>query len=226
MKKVLFLLLLTVASYGQTLQNPTYGTVKLKNNTQSTTATKINVQDADGSINFKDKEIFTENSAGTLVDFNTGVRGATLTGFTSGAGTVSATDNFLQAIQKLNGNDALKANLDSPALTGTPTAPTATAGTNTTQVATTAFVTNAVSSASTSGNYTPTYSNLTNLSSPNTSDIHYTIVGKVVTVRGRTSVTLGTANTATSITLTLPFTASSVSSVMGNGTASQPFDLK
>jgi hypothetical protein len=39
----------------------------------------------------------------------------------------------------------LKAPLASPALTGTPTAPTATAGTNTTQVATTAFVTTAVS---------------------------------------------------------------------------------
>ena len=39
----------------------------------------------------------------------------------------------------------LKANLASPALTGTPTAPTATAGTNTTQLATTAFVTAAVS---------------------------------------------------------------------------------
>jgi hypothetical protein len=38
-----------------------------------------------------------------------------------------------------------KAPLDSPALTGTPTAPTATAGTNTTQVATTAFVSTAVS---------------------------------------------------------------------------------
>lgn len=38
----------------------------------------------------------------------------------------------------------LKANLASPALTGTPTAPTATAGTNTTQLATTAFVTAAV----------------------------------------------------------------------------------
>ena len=38
----------------------------------------------------------------------------------------------------------LKAPLASPALTGTPTAPTATAGTNTTQVATTAFVGSAV----------------------------------------------------------------------------------
>ena len=39
---------------------------------------------------------------------------------------------------------ALKAPLESPALTGTPTAPTAAAGTNTTQVATTAFVGTAV----------------------------------------------------------------------------------
>lgn len=37
-----------------------------------------------------------------------------------------------------------KANLASPALTGTPTAPTATAGTNTTQIATTAFVQTAI----------------------------------------------------------------------------------
>lgn len=38
-------------------------------------------------------------------------------------------------------SDALKAPLASPALTGTPTAPTAAPGTNTTQIATTAFVT-------------------------------------------------------------------------------------
>ena len=42
---------------------------------------------------------------------------------------------------------ALKAPLASPALTGTPTAPTASSGTNTTQVATTAFVQSAVSGA-------------------------------------------------------------------------------
>lgn len=39
---------------------------------------------------------------------------------------------------------ALKADIDSPALTGTPTAPTATAGTDTTQIATTAFVQDAI----------------------------------------------------------------------------------
>ena len=43
----------------------------------------------------------------------------------------------------------LKANLASPSLTGTPVAPTANAGTNTTQIATTGFVTNAVSTATT-----------------------------------------------------------------------------
>lgn len=41
---------------------------------------------------------------------------------------------------------ALKADIDSPVLTGTPTAPTATAGTDTTQIATTAFVQDAIES--------------------------------------------------------------------------------
>ena len=47
-------------------------------------------------------------------------------------------------IKYLNDN---KANLDSPAFTGTPLAPTAAAGTSNTQIATTAFVQNAVSAA-------------------------------------------------------------------------------
>ncbi len=77
---------------------------------------------------------------------NAAVIAKVLTGYVSGAGTVAASDNILQAMQKINGNDALKAPLASPTLTGTPLAPTATAGTNTTQIATTAFVTAAVSS--------------------------------------------------------------------------------
>lgn len=44
-----------------------------------------------------------------------------------------------------------KADLNSPALTGTPTAPTAAASTNTTQIATTAFVQTALSGAFTTG---------------------------------------------------------------------------
>lgn len=61
-------------------------------------------------------------------------------------GTLTATvedDSHNHIISNVDGlQDALnaKAPLDSPALTGTPTAPTATAATNTTQIATTAFV--------------------------------------------------------------------------------------
>ena len=52
-------------------------------------------------------------------------------------------------IQLANNTDlTAKANLASPALTGVPTAPTAASGTNTTQIATTAFVTTAVGAAS------------------------------------------------------------------------------
>ena len=50
---------------------------------------------------------------------NSAVIGKVLTGYSSAAGTVTATDNILQAIQKLNGNDALKAPLASPTFTGT-----------------------------------------------------------------------------------------------------------
>lgn len=42
-----------------------------------------------------------------------------LTGYVSGAGTVSAADSILSAFQKINGNDALKAPLASPTFTGT-----------------------------------------------------------------------------------------------------------
>jgi hypothetical protein len=50
------------------------------------------------------------------------VTGKALTGFTSGAGTVSASDTLLTAINKLDGNLAAKAPLASPTFTGTVTA--------------------------------------------------------------------------------------------------------
>ncbi len=60
-----------------------------------------------------------------------------LDGVTATAAELNFVDGVTSAIQtQLNA----KANLASPALTGTPTAPTAAAGTNTTQIATTAFV--------------------------------------------------------------------------------------
>ena len=60
---------------------------------------------------------------------------------------------------------ASKADINSPSLTGTPTAPTATAGTSTTQLATTAFVTAALSAAYPVGSI---YINATSASNPAT----------------------------------------------------------
>jgi hypothetical protein len=68
------------------------------------------------------------------------------------AGSIAATT----VQDALNGLDTAKAPLASPTFTGTPAAPTATAGTNSTQLATTAFVTAAVSAAP--GGVTSVYS--------------------------------------------------------------------
>lgn len=76
MKKLLFLLLLTVSSYGQTLQNPTYGntttnTLKIKSNVQDNSATKIPVQSADGTINWVNKaDLVSQTTAGTFARVN------------------------------------------------------------------------------------------------------------------------------------------------------------
>ena len=59
----------------------------------------------------------------------------------------SPSDTVLLSEKAINTALSLKAPLASPDLTGTPTAPTATAGTNTTQIATTAFVKTAVDNA-------------------------------------------------------------------------------
>lgn len=50
-------------------------------------------------------------SAGTVTLLNSAVIGKVLTGYISGAGVIAATDSILQAIQKLNANDATNANL-------------------------------------------------------------------------------------------------------------------
>ncbi|MCD0470498.1 hypothetical protein [Flavobacterium sp. JAS] len=108
------------------------------------------------------KENFTSTSKGTYIDFSTTSTGATARSEKmriEANGSVlinSITDNSLGKLQ-VNGTITaspatianqvviksqidLKADLVSPPFTGTPTAPTAAAGTNTTQIATTAFV--------------------------------------------------------------------------------------
>jgi hypothetical protein len=79
--------------------------------------------------------------ASTISDFADTVRGVVLTGLSTATSTaISATDTILVALGKLQGQISLKANTASPTFTGTPKTTTAPKGTNTTQIASTAYV--------------------------------------------------------------------------------------
>ena len=95
-------------------------------------------------------------------------------------------------------------------LTGTPTAPTAAAGTNTTQIATTAFV----QANSSSGTYTPTLTNTTNVSSSTLNAAYYVRNGNIVTVTIAVQLTL-TATTETVFTFSLPISGATVVNGIG-----------
>jgi hypothetical protein len=87
---------------------------------------------------------------------------------------------------------AAKAPLASPALTGVPTAPTASAGTNTTQLATTAFLQAALAGVIRSGPWNPT---LGGTATYTARDGRFVRVGELVYVRGHITVDLiGTGN--------------------------------
>jgi uncharacterized protein YjbI with pentapeptide repeats len=81
--------------------------------------------------------------SGTLPVANGGSGAATLTGYVKGNGTSAMTANASIPVADVTG----AAPIASPTFTGTPAAPTAAAGTNTTQVATTEFVTGAIATA-------------------------------------------------------------------------------
>lgn len=77
----------------------------------------------------------------TWQDLPVSTRATLLTGLSTASATaVVSTDTLLVGVGKLQAQVDLKAPLSSPAFTGTPTVPTAAPGTNTVQVASTAFV--------------------------------------------------------------------------------------
>jgi len=119
----------------------------LMNDSGMTVADNINhkgLENAgDYEANFTARSLVTKQYVDALTP-EVDVLGTEITGFVSGAGTLAATDTILQAIDKLDGNDALKAPLDSPVLTGTPTAPTQIGTDSSTLLATTAFVHSAI----------------------------------------------------------------------------------
>lgn len=171
-----------------------------------------------------------DNSGNRIIDFVDSSRAALINGATDNAtdklivnGTASGTtdasaSNQYVRLGQMQTADALKANLASPAFTGTPTAPTATAGTNTTQVATTAFVTGAISTASSSTTYTPTLTNTTNITSSSLSLARYSKVGKLVTAYVALTLSNTVGSVASRLKITLPSTAVT-SSAFGNGIA-------
>ena len=116
-------------------------------------------------------------------DIETGVT-SEVAGVAASATQLIVADNTINASQNVGdyastASVAAKAPLASPALTGTPTAPTAAAGTNSTQIATTAFVTSAGT----------TYTEITSATTA--------VAGNVYIV-----------NTGSAVTLTLPASAS------------------
>ena len=84
------------------------------------------------------------NTVNTALNSKLNVSDISVTG-SSGSGTVIGTISLGSDSYNFKVNLDLYAPLDSPALTGTPTAPTAAKGSNTEQIATTAFVTSAIS---------------------------------------------------------------------------------
>lgn len=122
------------------------------------------------------------------------VTGKALTGFVSGAGTITAADTILTGFDKINGNDLLKAPLASPTFTGTPTMPTGTigvtqtAGNSTTALATTAFVTTANNLKANIA--APTLTGDVNLS---TGNLLISTIGKGPQVKTGTNAKIGTA---------------------------------
>lgn len=105
-------------------------------------------------------------------------------------------------------------------LTGTPTAPTATAGTTGNQIATLDFV--LANSGAASANYSPTLTNITNTSGLSSTNSSYTKIGNIVTVYIRFSITETASLTATTFSVTLPFnrTNSSLVSAIGQAVVS------
>lgn len=120
-----------------------------------------------------------------------------LTGLASGAGTITATDSLLTAFNKVVGNLALLAPIASPALTGTPTAPTATAGTNTTQIATTTFTRTLFAAPPAIGSTTPAAGSFTTLNSSGTATLGDSVTSDSHTLNG--AVAIWTDSTASGL---------------------------
>ncbi len=160
----------------------------------------------------------TITNAGVVTVPNATVIGKVLTGYSSGAGTVSATDNILQAIQKLNGNNATNANL-----TGAVTSVgNATSLGSFSSFSLLSALTDHTGSGSAVFNNTPSITNAI-LTTPSLGVANSTSINKMVILAPATSSTLTVSNGkmfSVSNTLTLAGTDGKTLTVSDNATVS------
>lgn len=108
------------------------------------TAQTVNNKAVDISIPTKTSQIANDSGYITSSDIPEGAAASSTTPKMSGVAAIGTEVTFARG-DHVHPRDTSKADLASPTFTGTPAAPTAAAGTNTTQIATTAFVATAVS---------------------------------------------------------------------------------
>lgn len=114
-------------------------TIKVNNTAQTVTSKAVNI-----TVPTKTSDITNDSGFITSSDVPEGAAASTTSPKMDGTATVGTETAFARG-DHVHPKDTSKANLASPTFTGTPKAPTASAGTNTTQIATTAFVNTAIS---------------------------------------------------------------------------------
>lgn len=102
-----------------------------------------------------------------------------ITGYVSGTNTLlTDTDTLVAALGKVQGQITARALIASPTFTGTPAAPTAAPGTNTTQLATSAFVTAAIAAKTITGSSPPL--DFPNVPANGSLDLGFTLTGAAI----------------------------------------------
>lgn len=114
------------------------------------------------------------------------------------------------------------ATIASPTFTGVPAGPTAAGGTNTTQIATTAFVQTEIASNVSKGTYTPTITGVDNVESSTGYDLNWTRIGDMVHVFGQVEINVTSASTITRFRASLPAASSFANTTIGGGVISSP----
>lgn len=117
------------------------------------TAQTITNKGVDIAVPVSTSDLTNDSGFITDADIPEGAAASTTAPLMDGTASAGSSNAFARG-DHVHPVDSTRAPLDSPALTGTPTAPTAAAGTNSTQVATTAFVKDAIDTA-VAGVYVP-----------------------------------------------------------------------